>query len=65
MSKYNQFESFLIIFTLKKNLMALIGNLIDSTSVSVRKWMNQNSCRNYYMFDYFFPVKYTLLENLC
>jgi len=35
--------------TLEKNLIALIGNLVDSISMSVRKWTNQNFCKNYEM----------------
>jgi len=31
--------------TLEKNLIALIGNLVDSISMSVRKWTSQNSCK--------------------
>jgi len=33
----------------KKSGCALIRILVDSTSMSVGKWTNQNSCRNYQM----------------
>jgi len=36
----------MILIYLKKNLIVLIKNLVDLNSMSVRKWMNQNSCRN-------------------
>jgi len=33
----------------EKNLVVSIRILVDSTSMSVGKWTNQNSCRNYQM----------------
>jgi len=33
----------------KKGLIALFENLVDSKSMSVGKWMNQNFCRSYQM----------------
>jgi len=31
----------------KKDLVALFGNLIDSKSISIKKRMNENFCKNY------------------
>jgi len=52
--------------TEKKNLVVLIRNLVDSTSLSVGKWTNQNSFRNYQisMVNFFLLNLLDFLDNL-